>query len=267
MVTGSHARAYAYARDFLNLDVIAMTDHAPIGPGWAECLAVNEEFYEPGRFVTIPAWESSNAYGHANLYLRTPEVDGGTWHWKTGALPLGSDLGRGRGHGAAPSQLRDSPLNTASTARSWARRFTGRNTTGSFPTSGLDWWKSSKGRGNFEADALDGLLGYSPRRVGCFGTGRFCPRLALGVCGWDRQSSGASDAKSGRLCGHDLFPGNGVDPRGRVAGDGRALDLRDFGRADCLRLCGQRHTLGRGGCVDRRRKGLFFRQLARNCAD
>ena len=54
-----------------------MTDHAPIGSGWQECLAGNEEFYDPGRFVTIPAWESSNAYGHANLFLRTPDVDGG----------------------------------------------------------------------------------------------------------------------------------------------------------------------------------------------
>ena len=71
-----------------------MTDHAPIGPGWAECLAVNEEFYEPGRFVTIPAWESSNAYGHANLYLRTPEVDGGTWHWKPELCPSEVSLGR-----------------------------------------------------------------------------------------------------------------------------------------------------------------------------
>ncbi|MSR84130.1 MAG: hypothetical protein EXS58_14600 [Candidatus Latescibacteria bacterium] len=73
--------AYAYARDYLNLDVVAMTDHAPIGPGWEECLAVNEAFYEPGRFVTLPAWESSNAYGHANVYLRSREVDVGTWYW------------------------------------------------------------------------------------------------------------------------------------------------------------------------------------------
>ena len=79
--------AYAYARDHLNLDVVAMTDHAPIGAGWQECLAVNEEFYDPGRFVTIPAWESSNAYGHANLFLRTPNVDGGTWNWKPDLSP------------------------------------------------------------------------------------------------------------------------------------------------------------------------------------
>jgi len=86
--------AYAYARDYLNLDVVAMTDHAPIGAGWDECLAVNEAFYEPGRFVTIPAWESSNAYGHANLYLRTPEADGGTWYWNPDVCPSQVDWNR-----------------------------------------------------------------------------------------------------------------------------------------------------------------------------
>ena len=79
--------AYTYARDFLNLDVVAMADHAPIGTGWEECLEVNEAFHNPGRFVTLPAWESSNAYGHANLYLRTPDVDGGPWHWDPDVCP------------------------------------------------------------------------------------------------------------------------------------------------------------------------------------
>lgn len=80
-------QAYAYARDYLNLDVVAMTDHAPIGARWQESLQVNEEFYAPGRFVTLPAWESSNAYGHANLYLRTPDVDGGPWFWNPDVCP------------------------------------------------------------------------------------------------------------------------------------------------------------------------------------
>ena len=73
--------AYAYARDYLNLDVVAMADHAPIGQRWEKALEVNEAFNEPGRFVTIPAWESSTAYGHANLYLRSPDVDAGPWYW------------------------------------------------------------------------------------------------------------------------------------------------------------------------------------------
>ena len=75
------AASYTYARDVLNLDVVAMADHAPPGPYWEEALTVNEAFYDPGRFVTLPAWESSTSYGHANLYMRTPDVDAGPWLW------------------------------------------------------------------------------------------------------------------------------------------------------------------------------------------
>jgi len=75
------AASYAYVRDVLNLDVVAMADHAPPGPYWEECLAVNEQFNEDGKFVAIPGWESSTAYGHANLYMRSPDVDAGPWWW------------------------------------------------------------------------------------------------------------------------------------------------------------------------------------------
>jgi len=75
------AASYAYARDVLNFDVVAMADHAPPGHYWEEVLAVNEQFNEAGRFVTLPAWESSTSYGHANLYMRTPDVDAGPWFW------------------------------------------------------------------------------------------------------------------------------------------------------------------------------------------
>ncbi len=135
--------AYAYARDHLNLDVVAMTDHAPIGPGWDECLAVNEEFNEPGRFVTIPAWESSNAYGHANLYLRTPEVDGGTWHWKPELCP--SEVTWDRDVVMVPHHPNcGQPIEYGKHREVMGSRSTGRNTTGSSPTSGLGWWKSSR---------------------------------------------------------------------------------------------------------------------------
>ena len=78
-------------------------------------------FTSRARFVTIPAWESSNAYGHANLYLRTPEVDGGTWHWKPELCPSEVVWDEDVGHGAATIPTADSPSNTASTARSWAQ--------------------------------------------------------------------------------------------------------------------------------------------------
>lgn len=66
--------AYAYGRDFLQLDVLASADH-PSGPWWPQILAINEAFYRPGRFVTIPAWEVDGNNGHVNIYLRSPNVD------------------------------------------------------------------------------------------------------------------------------------------------------------------------------------------------
>ena len=79
--------AYAYARDTLNLDVIAVTDHAPLGVDWEETVRINERFLDEGRFVTIPAWESSNALGHANVYLRTPASTGHPGMWRPETSP------------------------------------------------------------------------------------------------------------------------------------------------------------------------------------
>ena len=79
--------AYAYARDCLNLDVAAVTDHAPLGLDWQETLQHNERFNDPGRFVTLPAWESSNAYGHANVYLRTPQSPAHPGMWQPDTSP------------------------------------------------------------------------------------------------------------------------------------------------------------------------------------
>ena len=79
--------AFAYARDVLNLDVIALGDHAPPSPYWDEAMELNEAFDKPGRFVTLPSWESSTTYGHANVYLRSADVDGGPWHWDPDRCP------------------------------------------------------------------------------------------------------------------------------------------------------------------------------------
>ena len=70
------SEAYAYACDYLNLDVVAVTDHAPVGSDWDETIRINESLLDEGRFVTIPAWECSNAPGHAKVYLRTPASSG-----------------------------------------------------------------------------------------------------------------------------------------------------------------------------------------------
>lgn len=150
--------AYAYARDILNLDVVAMTDHAPMGPAWEACLAVNQEFYEPGRFVTIPAWESSNAYGHANLYLRRPDVDAGPWLWNPEVnpsevtwpddvvmVPHHTNTGQLIPRGAHRDAWRQ--------GRYWAKY------DWTIPNARARLVEIVQGRGNFEADALDAEWG------------------------------------------------------------------------------------------------------------
>jgi len=69
--------AYTYARDYLQLDVVAATDHTPGKGPWLETTGVNETFDDAGSFVTIPAWEWSAVPGHANIYMRSPDADAG----------------------------------------------------------------------------------------------------------------------------------------------------------------------------------------------
>ncbi|MEE3259757.1 MAG: CehA/McbA family metallohydrolase [Candidatus Latescibacterota bacterium] len=150
--------AYAYARDHLNLDVVAMTDHAPIGAGWQECLAVNEEFYDPGRLVTIPAWESSNAYGHANLYLRTPEVDGGTWNWKPDLCP--SEVTWDQDVVVVPHHPNCGQLVEYGQHREvMGKSFYWSKYHWEFPNERARLVEIVQGRGNFEADAPDDYWG------------------------------------------------------------------------------------------------------------
>ncbi|MGH9327922.1 MAG: DUF3604 domain-containing protein [Terriglobia bacterium] len=76
---------FEYARDTSGLDFYAMTDHScpevghyakGLGPGapevWAEYTAKIDKYYEPGKFVTIQAYECSMGapYGHRNIYFR-----------------------------------------------------------------------------------------------------------------------------------------------------------------------------------------------------
>lgn len=66
-------QAYHYARDQLCLDFAGVSDHTPTAE-WAKTCEINEQFDQPGRFVTMPGWEWSTDTGHANIYLRNPEV-------------------------------------------------------------------------------------------------------------------------------------------------------------------------------------------------
>jgi hypothetical protein len=74
--TGLPEDYYRYARDVAGLDVAALSDHDHWGlefldqhPAlWADIVRVTREFHEPGRFVTLLAFEWTNwAYGHRHV--------------------------------------------------------------------------------------------------------------------------------------------------------------------------------------------------------
>jgi hypothetical protein len=74
--SGSTVENLEYARDAAGLDVIALTDHDHWGleplddfpAHWQAQLASVERFHEPGRFVTIPAFEWTNwVEGHRHV--------------------------------------------------------------------------------------------------------------------------------------------------------------------------------------------------------
>ena len=139
------SEAYAYARDYLNLDVVAATDHAPLGQAWEETLRVNQSFYQPGRFVTLPAWESSNILGHANIYLRSPDVDAGPGYWQPELNPSAIPW---------PEDAVVVPHHTnIAGGQYWSHYHW------SQPNERVRLVEVVQGRGNFEADELDAAWG------------------------------------------------------------------------------------------------------------
>jgi hypothetical protein len=80
--SGALEEVYRYARDVAGLDAIAVTDHDHWGmrfldttPAlWEEEVQAANRWYEPGRFVTFPAFEwTSWLYGHRHvLYVGAP---------------------------------------------------------------------------------------------------------------------------------------------------------------------------------------------------
>ncbi|MEQ8765480.1 MAG: DUF3604 domain-containing protein [Planctomycetota bacterium] len=74
--------AFGYARDTSGLDFYAMTDHSRVVSGrgpqglhegvWGEYTAETEAHHEPGRFVTLHAYECSfgRPFGHHNVFFR-----------------------------------------------------------------------------------------------------------------------------------------------------------------------------------------------------
>lgn len=73
MMLGDTDYAYQWARDVEGLDFSVVTN-AGTGEKWLDDLRVDDEFNEPGRFVTIPAMERYAVTGHKNLYFRSSDV-------------------------------------------------------------------------------------------------------------------------------------------------------------------------------------------------
>ena len=69
---GTPRENFLYARDVANLDLYALTDHdrdLASSADWESRCSLAQEFYKPGGFVTLPAFEwSSERYGHRGVY-------------------------------------------------------------------------------------------------------------------------------------------------------------------------------------------------------
>ena len=149
---------YEYARDTLGLDFAAVTDHTPI-PVWEQTKATNERFNEPGRFVTLPAWEWSTPTGHSNIYLRTPDVPYGPEHHASADHP---------GNAEWPDDAIVVPHHT--NIRAAERRDDGSRYWHEFnwqlPNRRVRLVEIGQTRGNFEADQVDGDWGIVTGGIG-----------------------------------------------------------------------------------------------------
>ena len=60
-------------RDYINLDFVSPTEHAPEPEKWAQYVQACDKFNEAGHFTTLYGWERSSAYGHVNFYFTTAD--------------------------------------------------------------------------------------------------------------------------------------------------------------------------------------------------
>ena len=78
---------YIYARDAMNLDFACLTEHDPTDKMWEKIKAKARDFYQPGRFATMAAYEWTGHElheGHKNVYYRDVEgpVFRSNWLWE-----------------------------------------------------------------------------------------------------------------------------------------------------------------------------------------
>jgi hypothetical protein len=61
------------ARDEMNLDFAAPSDHNPTGAAWDETVRLLDAYEQPGHFATFYGWENASAHGHENYYFLDPD--------------------------------------------------------------------------------------------------------------------------------------------------------------------------------------------------
>jgi hypothetical protein len=70
------SEAYKYARNYLQLDVLAATEHSSTSQYWNKLQRMFDYNHEEGVFVTLPCWEQSfSDKGHINIYAKTSNAD------------------------------------------------------------------------------------------------------------------------------------------------------------------------------------------------
>ena len=142
--------AYDYARHVINLGFASVSDHSPRADLWERTVAINDAAHAPDQFVTLHGWEWSTNRGHANIYLRHPDVDADTTR-------VGRDGIRHPAETDWPADVFVVPHHTNI-------RSAQRNAQGEHYWWEYDWHKPNRrvrlveliqGRGNFEGDQLD----------------------------------------------------------------------------------------------------------------
>ena len=137
--------------------------------------------------MTSPAWESSNAYGHANLFLRTPDVDGGTWNWKPDLSP--SQVTWDKDVVMVPHHPNCGQIVEYGKHREvMGQSFYWSKYHWEFPNERARLVEIVQGRGNFEADALDDYWGIRLGEQGASVQDAFAQGWRLGfVAGTDNH--------------------------------------------------------------------------------
>ena len=199
------ADAYAYARDWLNLDVVAVTDHAPLGYQWDETLQINEAFYNPQQFVTLPAWESSTAYGHANIYLRSPETNAAPDHWDPARNP--SEVTWPSYAIVVPHHpsAGEEPFSREGYQQALSHGLYWTNYDWSIPNPRVRLVEIVQGRGDFEAEELDDYWGITYGNRGASAQEAFKMGWRLGSVGGTDNHQAYPTQMNGQYIGMTCF--------------------------------------------------------------